>query len=201
MQTKSGKAVFPIGIGTWMVAGDFALDPSRKYKGAVPARGNKAAEIAAIRYSVEKGQNHIDCAESYSGFYTDEVVGEALSVFPREDLFIADKLWKTSVGEGRVRPTVVKMLDKLQMSYLDLLYIHAPWPEVDWRAAIPQIDVLIDEGVVRYFGVSNFTVANMKEAVKLARHKIAANQAAKFNTVSARIVDKVRRARPELAGA
>ena len=48
MRTKSGKAVFPIGIGTWMVAGDFVLDPSQKYKGAVPVRGNEAAEIAAI---------------------------------------------------------------------------------------------------------------------------------------------------------
>ena len=70
----------------------------------------------------------------------------------------------------------MKMLDKLQTSYLDLLYIHAPWPEVDWREAIPQIDALIDEGVVRYFGVSNFSIADMEEATKIARHSIAANQ-------------------------
>ena len=177
MQTKSGKPVFPIGIGTWNIGGTFnPNNPMAKYKGAEPNYANEEAEIAAIRYSIEKGQNHIDCAELYGAFHTDEVVGKAIDGFERTDLFIADKLWKTSVGEGLVRPTVEKMLQKLGTDYLDLLYIHAPWEGIDWQAAIPQIDELIDEGLVLGFGVSNFTVDNMKEAQALARHPIVANQ-------------------------
>jgi 2,5-diketo-D-gluconate reductase B len=42
--------------------------------------------------------------------------------------------------------------------------------------AIPQIDELIDEGIVRGFGVSNFTITDMEQAQKIARHPIAANQ-------------------------
>lgn len=68
------------------------------------------------------------------------------------------------------------MLKKLGTDYIDLLYIHAPWSEVMWQEAIPQIDKLIDEGIVRYFGVSNFTVENMKETQSIAKHPIAANQ-------------------------
>ena len=177
MQTKSGKPVFPIGIGTWNIGGTFnPNNPTAKYKGAEPNSDNEEAEIAAIRYSIEKGQNHIDCAELYGAFHTDEVVGKAINSSERTDLFIADKLWKTSVGEGLVRPTVEKMLEKLGTDYLDLLYIHAPWEGIDWQAAIPQIDELIDEGLVLGFGVSNFTIDNMKEAQSFARHPIVANQ-------------------------
>ncbi|MGB3945571.1 MAG: aldo/keto reductase [Candidatus Saccharimonadales bacterium] len=176
MQTKSGKLVFPIGIGTWNIAGTFNADPIAKYKGAEPSYGNEDAETEAICYSISKGQNHLDCAELYGGFYTDEVVGRAISGLKREDLYIADKLWKTSVGKGLVRLTVGKMLEKLGTDYLDMLYIHAPWEEVNWQEAIPQIDELIDEGIVRHFGVSNFTVTNMEQTQKLAKHPITANQ-------------------------
>lgn len=177
MQTKSGKPVFPIGIGTWNIGGTFNPNNSTaKYKGAEPNYDNEEAEVAAIHYSIEKGQNHIDCAELYGAFHTDEVVGRAIAGFDRTDLFIADKLWKTSVGQGLVRSTVEKMLEKLGTNYIDLLYIHAPWEGVNWQAAIPQIDELIDDGLVLGFGVSNFTVENMKEAQTLTQHPIVANQ-------------------------
>lgn len=176
MQTKSGKPLHPIGIGTWLIAGAYEFDEHDKYRGAKPNKGNEPAEIEAIRYSIAKGQNHLDCAEMYGGFYTDEVVGQALERATREDVYIADKLWKTSVGKGLVRPTVEQMLRKLGTDYLDMLYIHAPWFDAPWQEAIPQIDELIDEGIVRDFGVSNFTVEKMTQAQALAKHPIVANQ-------------------------
>lgn len=176
MQTKSGKALHPIGIGTWLVAGSYQADPTQRYKGAKPRHGAETQEIEALQYSLSKGQNHIDCAELYGGFYTDEVVGQAIAGYNREDLYIADKPWKTSVGPGLVRPAVEKMLEKLGTDYLDLLYIHAPWEGIDWMVAIPQIDELIDEGIVREFGVSNFTIDDMQKAASVAKHHITANQ-------------------------
>jgi diketogulonate reductase-like aldo/keto reductase len=176
MQTKSGKSLHPIGIGTWLIAGSFEADPTDLYKGAKPRHDTEQQEIEALRYSLSKGQNHIDCAELYGGFYTDEVVGKAITGLKREDLYIADKLWKTSVGKGLVRPTVEKMLSKLNTDYLDMLYIHAPWENVDWIAAIPQIDELIEEGIVRHFGVSNFMVIDMQKTAAISKHPIVANQ-------------------------
>lgn len=176
MDTKSGKPVFPIGIGTWNIGSTFNANPGAKYKGAEPNYDNEEAEIEAIRYSISKGQNHIDCAELYGAFHTDEVVGKAIAGLKREDLYIADKLWRTSVGKGLVRATVQDMLRKLGTNYLDMLYIHAPWDDVTWQEAIPQIDELIDEGIVRDFGVSNFTVTNMKQTLQIAKHPIVANQ-------------------------
>lgn len=159
-----------------MIAGSFNAAPEAQYKGAEPAYGNEAQEIEAIKYSISKGQNHVDCAELYGAFYTDEVVGQALKNTSREDLFVADKLWKTSVATGKVRPVVEQMLSKLQTTYLDMLYIHAPWEDAPWQEAIPQIDELIDEGIVRYIGVSNFNVQQMEQAMNLSKHPVTANQ-------------------------
>ena len=176
MQTKSGKSLHPIGIGTWLIAGTFEFDAEDKYKGAKPAYGNEPKEIEAIRYSLSKGQNHIDCAELYGAFYTDEVVGEAIAEVNRHDLYIADKLWKSSLATGLVRPTVEKMLAKLGTDYLDMLYIHNAFDDAPWRDALPQIDQLVEEGIVRHFGVSNFTVEQMQETMQITKHPIAATQ-------------------------
>jgi diketogulonate reductase-like aldo/keto reductase len=177
LTTKSGRAVFPIGIGTWAIAS--RINPANlgsRYRGVEAVKGNEDREIEALQYSLSRGQNHVDCAEMYGGFYTDEVVGRAMAGANRGDLYVADKLWKSSVGRGLVRPTVEKMLAKLETDYLDMLYIHAPWTDAPWREAIPQIDQLIDEGMVRQFGVSNFQIAQMEQAQVLAKHPISANQ-------------------------
>lgn len=140
MQTKSGNSLFPIGIGTWNMSSTInPANASAKYKGVEPVHGTENQEIEAIRYSISKGQNHIDCAELYGGFYTDEVVGRAIAEAKREDLYVADKLWKTSLGKGLVRPTVETMLKKLGTDYLDMLYIHSPFDDALWQEAIPHL--------------------------------------------------------------
>lgn len=165
LKTLSGKAIFPIGIGTWGIGG-----------GWEPEYGHEAEGAAGIRYSISRGQNHIDCGEIYGKGHTEEVIGQAVKGLKREDLFIGDKLWETSVGNGQVRPAVKRMLKKLGTDYLDLLYIHKPWQDWPWREAIPQISDLIDEGVVRGFGASNFNVAKLKETTALSKHPILVNQ-------------------------
>ena len=177
MKTKSGLSLFPIGIGTWGISSQrLTNDPAAKYGGTEAVHGNEESEIKALRYSLSQKQNHIDCAELYGAFYTDEVVGRAIGGRKREDLYIADKLWKTSVDNHLVRPTVEQMLKKLGTDYLDMLYIHAPWEDAPWREAISQIDELIDEGIVRDLGVSNFTIAHMEQTLALAKHPVVANQ-------------------------
>lgn len=189
MKTKSGRAVHPIGIGIWGIGS--TIDPDlahNKYKGVEPVYGNEVNEINAIRYSMYHGQNHIDCAELYGGFYTDEIVGRAIEGYSREDLYIADKLWRTSLAPADVRPTVQKMLKKLKTDYLDMLYIHAPF-HIGWQAAVSEIDKLMDEGIVRQLGVSNFTVDDMKEMMKLSRYPITANQM-NYNVLHQKEVDQ-----------
>lgn len=165
LKTRSGKLLHPIGIGTWGFGGTWE-----------PVYGHEDEAIAVIRYSISKGQNHIDSAQIYGGGHTDEVIGQALKGLNRKDLFVTDKIWETNVATGKVRPAVEVMLKKLGTDYLDALYIHKPWTDFPWREAVPQIDKLIDEGVVRYFGVSNFNVPQMEETISLSKHPIVFNQ-------------------------
>ncbi len=165
LQTVSGKSLHPIGIGTWGFGGAWEADYD-----------NDDEAIAAIRYSIKQGQNHIDSGQIYGAGHTDEVIGKAIAGVKREDLFITDKVWETHVGKGKVRIAVKEILKKLGTDYLDILYIHKPWDNFPWIEAVPQINDLIDKGVVRYFGVSNFKVEHMEEALKVSKHPIVANQ-------------------------
>ncbi len=162
--TKSGKPLHPIGIGTWAI-------------GTHPIfSAETAAEVAALRQAIGLGQNHIDGAEMYADGGAEQVIGQAIHGETREDLFIASKIWKNHVANGMVRPAVEAMQKRLGTDYLDLLYIHAPWFDAPWQQAIPQIDQLIDEGIVRHFGVSNFNAERLSEALAITRHPIVANQ-------------------------
>jgi diketogulonate reductase-like aldo/keto reductase len=165
LQTVSGKELHPIGIGTWGFGGSWEADYDNDQEG-----------IDAIRYSISKGQNHIDSGQIYGAGHTDEIVGKAIAGLTREDLFVTDKVWETNVAKGKVRPAVVEMLRKLGTDYIDILYIHKPWEDFPWKEAIPQINELIDEGLVRHFGASNFTVQHLKEAQELSKHPIVTNQ-------------------------
>jgi diketogulonate reductase-like aldo/keto reductase len=164
LPTKSGRPVHPIGIGTWGYGEHPALSPGTE------------AEIAAIKYSISLGQNYIDTAEMYADGGAERVVGRAIKSASREDLFVASKLWKNHVANGTVRPAVEAILKRLGTSYLDLLSIHAPWFDAPWQEAIPQIGTLIDEGIVRHFGVSNFNSDRLREILAMAHPPIASNQ-------------------------
>lgn len=164
LRTSSGHPLHPVGIGTWGY-GEYPLfSPGTQ------------SEVEALRQAIKLGQNHIDTAEMYAHGGAESVVGQAIKDTRREDIFIASKLWKNHVASGTVRPAVDAMLKRMDTNYLDLLYIHMPWFDAPWQDTVPQIGALIDEGVVRYFGVSNFNAGRLGEALKLTRHPIAANQ-------------------------
>ncbi len=167
METKSGNKLHPIGIGTWTMGGEreAVIDPELDQK-----------HIKAISYSISIGQNHIDTAELYGNGHTDELVAQAIKGKTREDLFIANKLWETSFGESETLQGVEKMLERMQTDYIDLLYIHSTFDGEDWINALKPIERLINERVVRYFGVSNFNVQDMEISRKNSDLKIAANQ-------------------------
>jgi diketogulonate reductase-like aldo/keto reductase len=178
LTTRSGKEVFSIGIGTWGIGGTWESEHTLEKEG-----------IEAIRYSVSRGQNHIDCGEVYGAGHTEEIIGEAISPLNREDLFIGDKLWETSVANGLVRPAVMRMLERLKTSYIDVLCVHKPWEDWPWREALPQVNELIDEGLVRYLGASNLNINQIQEAMKLSRHPIVASQL-HFNLLSRQDADE-----------
>ena len=71
------------------------------------------------------GYRHIDTAHAY---YDEEGVGEAVreSGIPREEIWITSKLWPTEYGEGKTLKAIDEMLERMQLDYIDLLYVHQP---------------------------------------------------------------------------
>jgi len=96
LQTQSGKPVFPVGIGTFGIAGcenPVSWKELRYvgYKNIEPLKGNEGAEIDGLGAWLRGGANYLDTAELYGTGYTQEVVGRAIRVagISRDDLFIS----------------------------------------------------------------------------------------------------------------
>src|ERR1700744_1976549 len=83
--------------------------------------------INAVRYALEAGFRHFDCAERYRN---ETEVGEALHAgmlagsIPRKDVFMTTKLWNTNHRPERVEPAFMGSLKRLQLDYLDCYLIH-----------------------------------------------------------------------------
>lgn len=172
MKSINNFEINPIGIGTWMVGSK--RNPETQE--VVPDISDDQKYIEAINYSLEKGQNHMDTAELYGQGHTEEIVGQAIQNKERSKLFLASKLWRTHYKQADVLPAVKEMLARLQTTYLDLLYVHTPDTDVPMAEYIAGIDDAIDQGLVHSFGVSNFNLVQMKQAMDLARHPIVALQ-------------------------
>jgi diketogulonate reductase-like aldo/keto reductase len=173
IETKiiNGFKVHPIGIGTWQMGGGLFEDRT-----AFANYEQDQSEIKAIRYALSLGQNHIDTAQFYGAGHTEEIVGQAIAGFDRAKIFLASKIWKSHATRKAVPHAVEQMLKRLNTSYLDLLYIHAPWAEVSVDECLLGICDAIDLGLVKALGVSNFNAQQMRSALAASRHGVAANQ-------------------------
>lgn len=128
--------------------------------GTYKLKDGNNAEV--FKMALEAGYRYFDTASFYEN---EEVLGQVLkeSGIPREELFIASKVWKTEMGYEETKAALNRSLEKLQMEYLDLYLIHWPipsancedWKQLDidtWRA----MEEMQKEGKIRAIGLSNF---------------------------------------------
>jgi diketogulonate reductase-like aldo/keto reductase len=138
---------------------------------------NDEQEAGAIRYSLEKGQDHIDTAQLYGAGHTEEIVGRALNGFPRDRVFLATKIWKSHAASvTAVRKAVEDSLRKMKTDYVDLIYTHAVWDAIPMEVYIEGLNRVVDAGLARFVGVSNFALEDLKRAVAMSDQPIVANQ-------------------------
>lgn len=132
-----------IGLGTWQIPDSSAPQ--------------------AVRQAVELGYRSIDTAAIYEN---ESGVGRGIheSGVPREDLFVATKLWNDVHAHGVSRPAFEASLERLGLDYVDLYLIHWPAPRQNqfvqaWEALIQ----LRDEGLAKSIGVCNFNEAQLQK--------------------------------------
>lgn len=160
-----GTEIPVLGLGTWEMGGRYEADASR----------DKEC-IYAIKFAIDSGITHIDTARLYGNGHTEELVGEAIKSFERKKLFITTKVRPEDLRYDDVIASAKGSLKRLRTDYIDLFLIHAPNPEIPIKEPMKAMDFLIEQKIVRFIGVSNFSAKEMKEAQKYAKNSIAVNQ-------------------------
>jgi len=137
-------------------------------------RQDREDKVAALKRGIDLGINLIDTAEMYN---TEPLVAEAIQGYDRDTLFVATKVWITHLKYDQVLKAAQRSLAKLQCSYIDLYQIHWQNPMVPVKETLKAMEKLVDEGRVRYIGVSNFSLSRMREAQEaLSKYELASNQ-------------------------
>lgn len=144
-----------LGFGTWKLSGQTCVD--------------------SIRYALDIGYRHIDTAQIYEN---ETEVGTALkdSGIPRSDIFLTTKVWMSNVSEDAMHKSVEESLRKLKTDYVDMLLIHWPVDKVPFSTQLKALTAIQKAGQAKLIGVSNFTVAQMREVVENLGVPITNNQ-------------------------
>jgi diketogulonate reductase-like aldo/keto reductase len=146
----SGEVIPALGMGTWHMAED---------------PGCRAEELAALRLGLDLGMTLIDTAEMYADGATEELVGEAI-VGRRDEVFLVSKVLPTHATFQGTLDACAASLRRLRTDRLDLYLLH-------WRGRVPVEETvrafraLVGKGAIRYWGVSNFDVADLAELTDL----------------------------------
>jgi aryl-alcohol dehydrogenase-like predicted oxidoreductase len=150
------------GLGTWALGGggwEFSWGPQ-----------DDRDSIWAIERALDLGINWIDTAAVYGLGHSEEIVGEALKSLKKKPI-VATKCSRVWDERGHITGNLKRRsilaeaeasLRRLQVDVIDLYQIHWPIPDEDIEEAWSAMGDLIQQGKIRYAGVSNFSVAQLK---------------------------------------
>jgi len=148
---STGEMVPEIGLGTW------------KYRGG----------SEPLRKGIELGAYLIDTAEMYK---TEDAVGVAIKDHP-DKVFLATKVLGSNLRYDEVLRAAEKSLRLLEQDVIDLYQIHWPNRSVPIAETMRAMEELVERGMIRYIGVSNFSVAEMREAQQvMSKNPLVSNQ-------------------------
>ena len=169
MQSKflgcSTEKIPVIGQGCMGIGGEFSKNTHQDQ-----------AQVRAIQIGLDLGMSLIDTAEIYGAGHSEEVVGKAVAG-RRKNAFIATKFSpENSTFEGIIQ-AAEGSLRRLGTDYIDLYQTHWPNPAIPLEETMRAMERLIEQGKIRYIGMSNFSIQEMKEAQRcLSRGRIVSNQ-------------------------
>jgi aryl-alcohol dehydrogenase-like predicted oxidoreductase len=166
---ESDLMITPIGIGAWAIGGaGWAFSWSYQ--------DDRISE-RAIHAALDAGMNWIDTAAVYGLGHSEEVVAAAVKSYPGPKPYVFTKC-ERSWDENRQIVKVLKgdsirrecenSLKRLQVETIDLYQIHWPEPDEDIEEGWETLAALRKEGKVRWIGVSNFNVAQMRRIAPIA---------------------------------
>jgi len=119
---------------------------------------------SAVRTALETGYRHVDTAEYYEN---EAAVGEgiAASDVDRSGVFLASKVWRDRLARDDFLESARERVDLLGVDALDLLYVHWPMDTYDPEETLAALVEAREEGLTHHVGLSNFTPAQLDEAI------------------------------------
>jgi aryl-alcohol dehydrogenase-like predicted oxidoreductase len=158
-KTKLELSVIGLGTGRW----------TDRIVEKVLIRQNEEALIATILEAMEMGINWIDTAPSYNLGCSESIIGKAIKVLKKKPI-ISTKCGRllnkgriyNCLSEKSVRSEIESSLERLGIDAIDLYQIHNPLPDGDIEQAWSVIAKLVKERKIRYAGVSNFSLEQLK---------------------------------------
>ncbi len=142
----------------------------------------------SLRAGIELGMTHIDTAEFYGWGKAEEIVGEVIKEYNRDDLFITSKLFPMHLSKRTMKKAAEKSLKRLDLDYFDLYLIHWPNPLVSIKKQMRVLETLVNEGKTRYIGVSNFSLEQFKRAQESLKTVELINNQLKLNIIDQEIM-------------
>lgn len=153
----------------------------------MPAIGFGTWKLKNVPDTTEIVASAIDCGyrlfDTASAYLNEEAIGVAIKSAgcKREEMFISGKLW--NADRDNVREACIRTIENLNCEYLDLYLMHWPaskavhedWADINNRV-YKQMEALVEEGLVKNIGVSNFKVNQLEELLKCADIKPFVNQ-------------------------
>jgi len=153
---EAGGARIPLlGLGTWEL------------------RGNVC--VRAVEQALRLGYRHVDTAELYDN---EAAVGEGLraSGISRGEVFVTTKIWPAHFAPGDLQRAARACLTRLKLSAVDLLLLHWPNPQIPIAETLAALARVKREGLTRHIGISNFTVAQLEQAVRASSEPLVCDQ-------------------------
>ncbi len=158
---KSGLRVSALSFGSWITFGE-TLDLAN------------VKECMAAAF--DQGVNFFDNAEAYGGGVAELLMGQAIKEYRREDLVLSTKIFwggegpnDRGLGFKHIVEGTKKSLQRLQVDYVDLIYCHRPDPHTPIEETVRAMDHLIRDGLVFYWGTSEWSAEQIRQAHTIAR--------------------------------
>ena len=162
----AGERVPAFGLGTWRLG---------------EKRASRAEEIATLRLGLDRGATLIDTAAMYGEGKAEELIGEALGD-RRDETFLVSKVYPHHTSREGAVAACERSLRRLQTDRIDLYLLH-------WRGEIPFAETmeaflaLQQAGKIRYYGVSNLDLSDMRELWRVPAGKAVATNQLLYNLV------------------
>ena len=122
-------------------------------------------KISTLDYGIELGMNFIDTGEDYEDGKSEELLSQVIST-KRDKVIIGSKFKPSNNGYENVIRSCEGSLTRLKTDYIDFYQIQWPNPNIPIEKTIEALTKLVTQGKIRYFGVGNFNIIQLNEALK-----------------------------------